>query len=183
MQGSGRRAACSAAAAINPHLLLLVPLLLQSKVLYGYKVDGKGGWDTQFRWQKDKASKQWMQWWLVAGTHPACPPPHAQQNQNLFGLPACQAVYRDHLLSACRPWPALACPAALQVLLDPYAKYVKGRSVFGQRDEFEQFKTLVSEPRSPEAAATANGSVAIFRSSRSSSEMGLLMQLDTVQCC
>lgn len=37
-------------------LLLSLPLALQSKVLYGYKVDGKGGWDTPFRWQKDKAS-------------------------------------------------------------------------------------------------------------------------------
>ena len=31
----------------------------------------------------------------------------------------------------------------MQILLDPYAKYVKGRSVFGRRDEFEQFKTKV----------------------------------------
>jgi hypothetical protein len=30
----------------------------------------------------------------------------------------------------------------VQTLLDPYAKYVKGRAVFGQRDEFEQFKGI-----------------------------------------
>ena len=39
-------------------LLPMLPLPLQSKVLYGYKVDGKGGWDTPFRWQKNKASEQ-----------------------------------------------------------------------------------------------------------------------------
>ncbi|KAI3438769.1 hypothetical protein D9Q98_001187 [Chlorella vulgaris] len=59
-----------------------VPGLPQSKVLYGYRVDGNGGWDTPFRWDKNKT------------------------------------------------------------LLDPYAKYVKGRAVFGQRDEFEQFKGI-----------------------------------------
>lgn len=55
--------------------------LPQSHVLYGYKVDGHGGWEGPFRWDKHK------------------------------------------------------------ILLDPYAKYVKGRAVFGKRDEFEQFQT------------------------------------------
>jgi len=32
----------------------------------------------------------------------------------------------------------------LQILLDPYAKLVKGRAVFGKRDAFEQFKTKAS---------------------------------------
>ncbi|GAB4816893.1 hypothetical protein N2152v2_003939 [Parachlorella kessleri] len=54
--------------------------LPQSGVLYGFKVAGKGGWDTPHRWDDSK------------------------------------------------------------VLLDPYAKAVKGRVVFGERDSFEQFK-------------------------------------------
>ncbi|EFN57533.1 hypothetical protein CHLNCDRAFT_34754 [Chlorella variabilis] len=69
--------------------------LPQSKVLYGYKVDGRGGWDTPFRWDKNKAR-----------THP------------------------------CR-----CCCCCCAILLDPYAKHVKGRAVFGKRDDFEQFKT------------------------------------------
>lgn len=37
-------------------------------------------------------------------------------------------------------------PAHRQILLDPYAKLVKGRAVFGQRDALEQFKTKVGAP-------------------------------------
>ena len=45
-------------------------------------------------------------------------------------------------LLACPPcWPA---PTFHQILLDPYAKHVKGRAVFGKRDDFEQFKTRAS---------------------------------------
>jgi len=32
---------------------------------------------------------------------------------------------------------------ASRPLLDPYAKYVVGRAKFGQRDDFEQFQTMV----------------------------------------
>lgn len=38
---------------------LLSPL--QSKVLYGFKVDGRGGWDTPYRWDKNKARRG--RWW------------------------------------------------------------------------------------------------------------------------
>ena len=92
----------------------------------------------------------------------------------LAGLPCLPG--RQYIVLTCSQ-PAIpglaACPAAPQVLLDPYAKYVKGRSVFGQRDEYEQFKTLVSEPptRSCEwqwQCCSSGGLCAI--------------QLDTVQC-
>lgn len=39
--------------------------------------------------------------------------------------------------------PATLPESTTQILLDPYAKHVKGRSVFGLRDEFEQYKGKV----------------------------------------
>jgi Carbohydrate-binding module 48 (Isoamylase N-terminal domain) len=57
--------------------------LPKKNVLYGYRVDGEGGWDTGHRWD------------------------------------------------------------ASRVLLDPYAKHVAGRAVFGVRDEFEKFEYKV----------------------------------------
>lgn len=108
----------------------LVEGLPAKGVLYGYKVNGKGGWDTPFRWDANKVRAR------------------------LRGRRACRAgrlVSRRRAVRAAAaaaagtteqpPSPSLLlCPAALQILLDPYAKYVKGRAVFGQRDKFEQFQ-------------------------------------------
>jgi hypothetical protein len=51
-----------------------------------------------------------------------------------------------HAAIRCSPATHTPCELVLQVLLDPYAKYVKGRAVFGQRDEFEKFKLKVKRP-------------------------------------
>lgn len=53
----------------------------------------------------------------------------------------CVSLYPAPPLTLPLSLPPPLCPA-VQTLLDPYAKYVKGRAVFGQRDEFEQFKGI-----------------------------------------
>lgn len=66
MQCSAALHACQPAQATLPflhcwtlcrHSSSAVPSTPQSKVLYGYRVDGNGGWDTPFRWDKNKVGR------------------------------------------------------------------------------------------------------------------------------
>lgn len=81
----------------------------------------------------------------------------------------CTSPYAHHLApNCCRP---------PQILLDPYAKFVKGRAVFGQRDDFEQFKTKASSWWSSCAGCRVDAEVAHWWNQ-------LLVQLqNAVACC
>lgn len=117
-------------------------------MLYGYKVAGNGGWETPYRWDKSKvrlcntgcrmlqhACGCMSQLSAADVTTTAV----LAASSSSCALPCTCALITTHQSVQCTaPW--YLWPLS-QILLDPYAKLVKGRAVFGKRDTFEQFKT------------------------------------------
>lgn len=111
-----------------------------SGVLYGFRVQGEGGWDTGYRWARVLGG-----WGRPRGGKAAAGP-RLQRFAAAWG-----ARRRPRRRRAPRAAPCPTRPPArprrwdaARVLLDPRAPLVAGRKAWRQRDELERFALDVS---------------------------------------
>jgi hypothetical protein len=94
--------------------------LPKKDVLYAYRVDGAGGWETGYRYNQPYH----------------CVAFEPMPLQRSFSGNAIRTSFAKHEFYGCRWTPE-------RLLLDPYAKHVSSRKQWATRDDREQYETDV----------------------------------------